>query len=45
MGSEATEKMEIGRHYDGMAERYECEVNMKMQGIRTGKLDKYGSIA
>ena len=24
--------MEIGRHYDGMAERYECEVNMKMQG-------------
>lgn len=24
--------MEIGRYYDGMAERYECEVNIKMQG-------------
>ncbi len=45
MGIEATEKMEIRRFYDEMAERCECEVNMKMQGIRTGKLDKYGSIA
>ncbi len=24
--------MEIGRYYDEMAERCECEVNMKMQG-------------